>query len=355
MVYTKISIHNRNLKGRIRAIKDWKITKEDKEDLIKFLDELGLGKVNRGHKVSEVRQLKYLDILKIPLEFFKKPVFELDIKDIEKFEKAITSGKLKSYKKTPYSISTQSDIKNILKVYLKWKLGDKGDKMTNWLDTKVPKKTPEYLKEEEVIKLYKSAKNSKERFLIAVLFDAGCRVEEFLNIRKEDIEEPNANSPYYKITFKEEYSKTAGRTIGLYWKYSSEAITDYLSEHHFKLPEPVYKAKYDDVRFLLQRLGKRALQRRVYAHLLRHSSATHYASKMNRQQLCYRYGWKFSSDMPDVYISRSGMVEEQVNDKFKNEEISALRERLDKYEHLLKIVLDKGMGTLREVEKKIKV
>jgi len=186
------------------------------------------------------------------------------------------------------------------------------------------------------------------------LFDAGCRIEEFLNIRMEDVEEPNANSPYYKITLKEEYSKTAGRTIGLYWQYSTEAIKEYLSEHHFKSSEPVYTSRYDDVRFYLKRLGQRVLKRRVYAHLFRHSSSTYYASKLNRQQLCYRYGWAFSSRMPDVYIPRAGMVEEKINEQFKNEEISALRERLDKYEQLLKIVLDNGKETLMNVKENIK-
>ena len=54
--------------------------------------------------------------------------------------------------------------------------------------------------------------------------------------------------------------------------------------------------------------------------------------------------------MPDVYISRAGMVEEKINEQFKNEEISALRERLDKYEQLLKIVLDNGKETLMNVK-----
>ena len=47
------------------------------------------------------------------------------------------------------------------------------------------------------------------------------------------------------------------------------------------------------------------------------------------------------------------MVEEKINEQFKNEEISALRERLDKYEQLLKIVLDNGKETLMNVKENI--
>ena len=48
------------------------------------------------------------------------------------------------------------------------------------------------------------------------------------------------------------------------------------------------------------------------------------------------------------------MVEEKINEQFKNEEISALRERLDKYEQLLKIVLDNGKETLMNVKENVK-
>ena len=88
--------------------------------------------------------------------------------------------------------------------------------------------------------------------------------------------------------------------------------------------------------------------------MFRHSSSTYYASKLNRQQLCYRFGWAFSSRMPDIYISRAGMVEEKISEQFKNEELSVLRERLDKYEQLLKIVLDNGKQTLMNVKENVK-
>ena len=44
-----------------------------------------------------------------------------------------------------------------------------------------------------------------------------------------------------------------------------------------------------------------------------------------------------------------------MTEKFKNEEIGSLKEKITKMEQMLKIVLDEGMGTLKEVEKRIKV
>jgi hypothetical protein len=39
---------------------------------------------------------------------------------------------------------------------------------------------------------------------------------------------------FTQITLKEEYSKTNGRVISLYWKDSLEAVRDYLRERELK-------------------------------------------------------------------------------------------------------------------------
>ena len=36
---------------------------------------------------------------------------------------------------------------------------------------------------------------------------------------------------------------------------------------------------------------------------------------MNRYQLCAKYGWAFSSDMPDRYIERKGIIFDQIAEK----------------------------------------
>jgi hypothetical protein len=84
-------------------------------------------------------------------------------------------------------------------------------------------------------------------------------------------------------------------------------------------------------------MGLRVLKRPVHYHLLRHSSATHYATRLNRQELCYRYGWKFSSNMPDVYISRAGMESKALDEKFTQTELGTLKDDLAKVEQALRI------------------
>ena len=72
MVNVKIEIHNRGKDLRKEVIKDWNSPDSVKKNIIIFLEELELGKVNKGFKVSESRQSKYLDLLKLPLEYWNK-------------------------------------------------------------------------------------------------------------------------------------------------------------------------------------------------------------------------------------------------------------------------------------------
>ena len=337
-----INIHKTNIEARKQAITSWGIPGCEKIALIRFLNDLELGKVNKGKKISEIRRIKYTHSLKIPLFFFNKSSEELTIKDIEKFEIAL-SGKIKTIKNKPYSHNTKVDIRRALKIYLRWRLGkEKADKLTDWLDTRDIAKTPDFLKEQQVEKLFKACKTACERFLIAILFDSGARASEFHNIRFEDIQLPTEKDNYVKLTLKQEYSKTKGRVISLYWKYSLDAIRDYLKERELegiKAEDPVYEKSYDSVRMFLTRLGKKVLKRPINPHLFRHSSATYYAIKLNRQQLCYRYGWTFSSNMPDVYISRAGMQDNELDEKFSSttiEEMKAIIEKQQQQNQLIK-------------------
>jgi integrase len=340
----KIEIHKRNIEARLISLKKWKVAEEDKKDILKFLEDLSLGKVNRGKKVSKVRQIKYLDILKIPLVYWNKPVSKLEVKDLESFEKALTSDSILSYKKKPFSHETKRDIRIALKIYLKWKLGEtKATELSGWLDTRRVAKTPDYLKESEIVKLYKACRTAKERYILAVLFDSGARAEEFLNIRYEDIQLPEKGDNFVKITLKEEYSKTKGRVVSLYWNNSLEAVRDYLKEREavgLKSTDPVLDGTYDSSRFFLMRLGKKVLKKSVHFHLFRHSSATYYATKLNRQELCYRYGWAFSSNMPDVYISRAGMQNKDLDEKFSSTELEELQKKLNVQEQKSQIELE---------------
>jgi len=355
-IVEKISIHKPNLEARKLSVNNWDMPQCEKIAIARFVADLELGKVNKGKRISEVRCVKYIDSLRVPLKFFNKDCNKLILKDIETFEIALASGELKTRKGTPYAHKSKVDIRRSLRIYLRWRLGkERADKLTDWLDTRDKTTTPDYLKESQIEELFKACKTKHERFLIAILFDSGARASEFHNIRFEDIGLPKETNNYVKITLKEEYSKTMGRTISLYWKHSSNAVIEYVKQRELegiKPEDPIFNKTYDNMRVFLKRVGKRVLNRGIYPHLFRHSSATYYATKLNRQQLCYRYGWKFSSDMPDVYISRAGMQDNELDEKFTSTTIDELKSVIEKQQQQNQMIKEKQEELARELKER---
>jgi hypothetical protein len=186
------------------------------------------------------------------------------------------------------------------------------------------------------------ANNIKNKVLIALLFDTGARIEEFLNIRIGDIVEVKDNVPYYKLTIKNEYSKTNGRTIALTWKRTNELLREWLENHPKKddLNAQLFPATYDSVRIFLKRLGDKVLGKSINPHLFRHSSATYYAGKgMDFFRLCKKFGWSFNSKQPHRYIDRSGIGDKKTIEEFKSENLGEITTELGKMKennHLLK-------------------
>jgi integrase len=343
MVNVKIDIHKNNLEAKLKFVSKWKVPETTKKEVLEYIEKAKIGQVTEGKRLNERTLSKHLSLLKHLLEIIKKDTSKLTKEDIEKIDRHLVKENLASV----------ANYRLVLKGFLRWKLGvEKENKLSGWLDVKAKKKTPDYLSEEEVSKLYKNCKNPSERYLIAVLFDTGARAEEFLNIRYEDIQLPDNNSNFVKITLKEEYSKTKGRTISLYWKHSLEAVRDFLKEREqegIKSNEQVYKNTYDSIRFFLARLAKKVLKKQLNPHLFRHSSATYYAVKLNRQELCYRYGWAFSSDMPDVYISRAGMESKQLDEKFKSTELEELQKKFDKDRMTMDLEIEQSRKEREEI------
>ena len=64
----RIRIDHGTLEAGLRCLPQWKVPLSVKRELLKFLDDLALGKVNRGKRISPQRQVKYLYALRTPLD-----------------------------------------------------------------------------------------------------------------------------------------------------------------------------------------------------------------------------------------------------------------------------------------------
>lgn len=338
----KVSTHHRDVTKRIKDIDLWKVDNRDKNDVRDFLKAYGVGEITGriGTNVNATleRVCEYLKPCFVYINK-KKPVCDLTKSDkeiMQDFLSAIMKDIIKTKDKKPYSIKTKKFMIHNFVNYLKWKFPDDHLTFTKVLSIRIQNKLPEpeFLKEEEIDKLYKNCSNSAERFLIAVLFSSGMRAEEYHNLRYQDIEMPKDKEMFVKIRVNNQYSKTKGRTISLYYKYSLEAVKDYLEERinqGIKPDDPVFNQIYDTTRQWLRALGERVLNKRIHYHLFRSSCATWMTDKLStKAEYCYFFGWNFSSPMPDVYISRKGVEMKNIDQKFSSTQLEQLKALLEK-------------------------
>lgn len=351
----KIDIHNsqKNYSKALEKLdKEKKISKKNKELIKDFLEASAIGRTaRRNSRKKEVglrARIKNLYLMKVAAKGVKKDFDTLSMKDIEKFIKDLNENKIKkefhNEKEPYYSGETKTNIKKAFIRLLRWihNGNKKFHDLTDWIETITPKKEIPALSEKDILLMIKSCNTIKQKFLIAFLFNSGARIEEFLNIRIGDLTLIKEDPKYYTVSLKEEFSKTKGRTIPLNWKGMTDLIEEWLELHPNKddLNAPLYPSTYDGARVIVGRIGKKALGKHVYPHLIRHSSATYDANTLNRYQLCYKYGWAFSSPQPDRYIDRAKITAKEIAKEYQKELREELEKRLESVEEQNKILRD---------------
>lgn len=303
-----------------------------------FLDASVIGKtVRKGspRKASGIRaRVKNVFLLKVVAKFFDKDLSKMTSKDMERFISSITENRIHKATGQPYSEQTKSNMKITFISFLRYHVKDasKFAELTDWIPTSFKRKEINALEEEDIKKMLGVSVTLQQKALIALLFDTGCRIEEFLNIRVGDITEVKEVIPYYKVTIRNEFSKTHGRTIPLFWKQTTEVLSAWLEVHPDKgnLQAQLYPSTYGGCRKILFKIGKRALGRSINPHLMRHSSATYYAGLgYDYFQICKRYGWEVGSKVPQIYIDRSGIKDKEQTQKFIKTNVSELQQQID--------------------------
>lgn len=313
----KIDIHKigerfKNALNRFES--DQNISPRNKEMILRFLSDCKIGKTIKGKakkKIGDQRLIKYLYILKTLSMWLNKAFDEVNQEEMERLVLGIEENVYKKKEKN-YSEETKLDYKKVLKKFYRW-LGR--NELLEFMDMSFQKKDVPAITREEMEKLVNGTPECSLKAAIIILFDGGARAGEFLNLRIKDLAKKkydNDNDCYW-INIR--YSKTFARNIPL--PLSTRYLGEWLVEHPRKDgPEAqLFPFSYIILRKKISRLSLRVLKKRITLHMLRHSSATYWAPKMNRYQLCAKYGWAFSSDMPDRYIERKGIIFEQIAEK----------------------------------------
>jgi integrase/recombinase XerD len=239
--------------------------------------------------------------------------FELaERKDLEMFV-------IKTDRNNVWSEWTKSDFKRIAKFFFRWLYfgnleGDYPD-IVKWIKCRMKKsssKTPEQILTKEEIELMANKTNNiRDKALVLVLYESGCRIGEMLNMRIKDIAF-DSHGCYILIS-----GKTGWRRVRII-EYSKELLS-WLDSHPFKnnpesyvwinleKTEPYNRVRPEHVNNLLKKLAKKSgITKRVHNHAFRHARATHLAKHLSEPVMKEYFGWTKDSKMVGVYCHLSG-------------------------------------------------
>jgi len=216
-----------------------------------------------------------------------------------------------------YSEYTKYDFKVVLKMFYKWLLGKDEDfpKVVKWLKPKLKggkfKLPEELLTAAEVEKLAAACTNARDKALVLILYESGCRIGELMYLRLKNVQFDN----YGAVLLVN--GKTGSRRVRII--ATVQALGEWLEQHPDKHDPnaPLWPARlghyskepcsYPSILAALKRASKTAgIQKRVYPHLFRHSRATALATKLTEAQMKEYFGWTQGSDMAATYVHLSG-------------------------------------------------
>jgi integrase/recombinase XerD len=180
-----------------------------------------------------------------------------------------------------------------------------------WISISIPKnhkKLPEeLLTEEEILKMIQRCNCPRDKALLSTLAESGCRISEIGNMKIKNIsfEEYGA-----RLTVN---GKTGMRKVLVI--NSSPYLEAWINNHPYnENPESFIWVStfgkllsYTRIISILKQSAKKAgIKKRVYAHLFRHSRATHLASIMTEANMKQYFGWGQDSKMCGIYIHMNG-------------------------------------------------
>lgn len=308
-----------------------KTNEKIRADLIKHL-KLGKPILNKKRKpIKDNTAFRYYIWLRLFDEYWQKPFTELTENDVDRFRLdlkndkvlnhvRLTNGKDKGkiIEKRPYTMAYKENIENKgLKTLLNF-IGK--HELSLFSNNYTEQKEIPALSRDEVTTLANSVK-LRDKVIFWVLFDGGFRAGEFCNIKFRDVMDDCLQSEgYYKIRITQ--SKTKPRTVGLTLTETTTILKEWLALNKDKVgtSKPLVKMTGNNLHLTISRHGRHFLKKRIFPHMLRHSSATYYCKYLSQYQMNKRYGWAMSSNMAARYIDAQGIDEEQINKKVIAEE-----------------------------------
>lgn len=237
-------------------------------------------------------------------------------KDFEKPTKKDIENVLSAMEKTPLAPRTKLDFKVTVKKFYKWiNGGEEYPESVRWVKTGEKRnnnKLPEdLLTEEDVKKMIQATNHPRDRAIISVLWESGCRISELINVQIKHIVFEDL------VTRVMLNGKTGMRRVPLI--DSTPYLAEWMNNHPFKDdPEASLwvgigsvgrdkPLEYASIRKMLTQTAKKAgIKKKVNPQNFRHSRATTLAKNLTEAQMNQYMGWVRGSDMPATYVHLSG-------------------------------------------------
>ena len=298
-----MDIHNykKLFERTLERIEQLDIPKDNKKVIFGFKNYLlsegiGIAKINRYlHdliKYSKMLNKTFSDANK---EDIRKVIAELEQTDLS----AETKKSFKIMLRKLYRFIRGIDEKGVYPEEVKW--------ISIYIPNNHKKLPEELLDEEEILRIIQNCETLRDRTLVAVIAESGCRVSEIgtMQIKHVSFEEHGA-----RLTVN---GKTGMRKILVI--SSAPYLQEWINQHpNNNNPESYLWINnrgpflgYTRISAILKKAAKKSgIKKRVYLHLLRHSRATKMASIMPEASMKQYFGWVQSSKMASVYIHMNG-------------------------------------------------
>lgn len=295
----EIYSYSQRLNRILENIQKAEISESNKKALVKYQEDLTLEGLSLG------RVLRYLHSLLLFSKWFKKDFEKADIESIRSFITMIE-------KSDRYSDWSKYGWKITIRKFFKWlKKTEKYPEEVAWIKPRIRannhKLPEELLTEEEIKRLVEATKDPKERALISVLYESGCRIGEILTLRIKSITFDQYGA---QLTVN---GKTGQRRVRIV--SSVPYLTEWLNKHPLKNDTNSWVwinkwkgvMKYNSVMDVLRRLRLKAnITKPINPHNFRHSRATYLANFLTEAQMKEMFGWVKNSEMASVYVHLSG-------------------------------------------------
>lgn len=207
----------------------------------------------------------YIHLLRELEEYYKCSVDEVTADQVKDFlQYSITERNL--------SVSYINQVISAVKILQKDVLGKDWESIRIKRPRRI-KKLPVVLSKEEVKSIIETTRNLKHRTILAVIYSAGLRISELINLKPSDIDSDRKQIRVFGKGNKYRYTLLSTNTLDMlrmYWR--AYRPSKYLFEGHIK-GQPVSRSTIQIV--FRKAVKKTGINKQATIHSLRHSFATH--------------------------------------------------------------------------------